>query len=456
VTTQVPALVIGAGISGLVCAYALRKAGMDAHVLESAAESGGVIQTERRNGYLLESGPQSFNDTPPLRQLCRELRIENQLVTAPSRAPRYVLVNGALRPVPLSPPALLASSLFSVKTKARILRDAIGKSSPPQNDESVAAFVRRKFSAELLDRLVGPFVSGIYAGDPETLSVRSAFPQIYEAEKSTGSVIRGLLRARKESTTPTEKPSLQTFRDGNHTLIAALAKCLGGLLHRGVSVSQIRRITNGSGSPRYEVPTTSDGSPQTFSTDCLVVATPAWAASSLLHDVDPEFTSALQRIEYAPVAIAALGYARSVIGHSLDGFGFLVPRSSGLRILGTVWNSSLFPERAPEGHALLTTFVGGATDPQAVSLSDEDVQGIVHRELAPILAISSQPGFASVRKWPRAIPQYNVGYRDIIQQLNSLGQKHNNLFFVGNYLRGPALGACIEQALTVTHQISKK
>ena len=455
-TTPVPALVIGAGISGLVCAHALFKAGMDAHVLESATAPGGVIQSERRDGYLLEFGPQSFNATQPLRQLCRELRIQNQLVTAASRTPRYVLVNGALRPVPLSPPALLASSLFSVKTKTRILRDAIGKSSPPQHDESVAAFVRRKFSAEVLDRLVGPFVSGIYAGDPETLSIRSAFPQIYEAEKATGSVIRGLSRVSNESGAPAEKPSLQAFRDGNHTLIAALAKCLGASLHCGVSVNEIRRIANGSGSCKYEISATLDGSPQAFTTDCLVVATPAWAASSLLHDVDPEFTSALQRIEYAPVAIVALGYARSVVGHALDGFGFLVPRSSGLRILGTVWNSSLFPERSPEGHALLTTFVGGATDPQAVSLCDEELQGIVHRQLAPILAISSQPGFANVKKWPRAIPQYNVGHRDIIHQLNSLRERHNSLFFVGNYLRGPALGACIEQALTVAHQISKK
>ncbi len=209
---------MGGGISGLVCAYALRKAGIDAQLVEASPRPGGVIRSERRDGFLLELGPQSFNGTAPLIELCRDLGIEGQLVQAPRHAARYVLVDGALRQVPLSPPAFFASSLFSAGTKWSILRDLFGRSRPPEEDESVAAFVRRKFSAELLEKLVGPFVSGIYAGDPERLSLRGAFAQLHAAEKSAGSIVRGMMRAARAKKGPRERPTLLSFRDGNETL----------------------------------------------------------------------------------------------------------------------------------------------------------------------------------------------------------------------------------------------
>ena len=203
---QVPVLIVGAGISGLTCAYYLRKSGIDARIVEASSHPGGVIRSERRDGFLLELGPQSFSGTPQLRNLCRDLAIENELVEAPPSAPRFLLIKGQLKPAPLSPPAFFASSLFSLSTKWSILRDIFGRTSPPADDESVADFTRRKFSAELLDKLVGPFVSGIYAGDPEKLSLRAAFPQLHEAERATGSIIRGMMRAAKSKPGP-----LQTF-----------------------------------------------------------------------------------------------------------------------------------------------------------------------------------------------------------------------------------------------------
>src|SRR4029077_10670278 len=188
-TPPVPAVVIGGGISGLVCAYFLNKAGIATPVLEASLVAGGMIRSERRDGFLLELGPQSFSGTAGLQALCAELGIADQFLEAPSRAPRYVLIDGALKSVPLNPPALFTSSLLSLRTKWRIAHDAFGTTRAPEGDESIAAFVRRKFGDELLDRLVGPFVSGIYAGDPERLSLRSSFTQVYHAEKSAGSVI---------------------------------------------------------------------------------------------------------------------------------------------------------------------------------------------------------------------------------------------------------------------------
>jgi oxygen-dependent protoporphyrinogen oxidase len=449
-------LVVGAGISGLVCAYALRKAGVDAQVIESNATPGGVIRSERRDGYLLEFGPQSFNATSALVNLCRELHIDDQLLPAPANAPRYVLVKGGLRPVPLSPPAFIASSLFSPLTKLRVLRDILGRSTPPRSDESVAAFTRRKFSRELLDKLVGPFVSGIYAGDPEKLSLRSAFPQLYEAEKSAGSVIRGLLFSARKRSASAEKPALQTFREGNLTLIQALAANLGPNLSCGVTAQRIGLTATSSGTPAFEITVIANGREELLTTNRLIIATPAQQAATLLADVDPQFESALSAIAYTPVAVVSLDYPKSAIHHSLEGFGFLVPRSSGLRILGTVWNSSLFPNRAPDGHALLTSFVGGATDPSAVSLPESEIVSIVHGELSSVLGISQPPSFSHVQAWQRAIPQYNLGHIQLIDRLDQMQSKYLSIRLIGNYLGGPALGACVEQALTVAQEAIKK
>ena len=455
-TTHVPILVVGSGISGLVCAYTLRKAGINAQIIESSPAPGGVIRSERRDDYLLEYGPQSFNATSSLLNLCHELHIDDQLLQAPPNAPRYVLVKGKLRPVPLSPPAFIASPLFSPVTKLSVLRDILGRSTPAQSDESVAAFTRRKFSRELLDKLVGPFVSGIYAGDPEKLSVRSAFPQLYKAEKSAGSIIRGLLFSAKKRAASAEKPTPRTFREGNQSLIQALAANLGSSLRCGITAQRIRLTTPSHettvDTPTFEVTLLADGREEVLTTNRLIVATPAEEAGTLLHGVDPQFESALSAIPYAPVAVVSLGYPKSAINHSLDGFGFLVPRSSGLRILGTVWNSSLFPGRAPDGHVLLTSFVGGATDPTPTSLTEPEIVSTVHRELASVLGISQLPSFSHGHAWQRAIPQYNLGHNQHIHQLDQMQSKYPSIRLVGNYLRGPALGACVDQALTVAQE----
>jgi len=456
VTAHVPILVVGAGISGLVCAYVLRKAGIDAQVIESSATPGGVIRSERHEGYLLEFGPQSFNATSALLTLCRELHIDDQLLQAPPATPRYVLVNGTLRPVPLSPPAFIASSLFGLLTKLRVLRDILGRSTPPQSDESVAAFTRRKFSSELLDKLVGPFVSGIYAGDPEKLSLRSAFPQLYEAEKSAGSVIRGLLLSARKRAGSAKKPTLQTFREGNQTLIQALAANLRGNLRCGVTGQSIRFTTARSDTTILEVPVLANGREEVLTTNRLIIATPAQQAATLLRDVDPQFESALSAIAYAPVGVISLGYPKTAIQRSLEGFGFLVPRSSGLTILGAVWNSSLFPNRAPDGHVLLTSFVGGATYPSAVSLPESEIVSTVHREFASILGISQPPSFSHVQSWQRSIPQYNLGHIQYMNQLAQMQSKYPSIRLIGNYLRGPALGACVEQALTTAQEAVKR
>jgi oxygen-dependent protoporphyrinogen oxidase len=451
-TTQVPVLIVGAGISGLTCAYHLRKSGIDAHVVEASPRPGGVIRSERRDGFLLELGPQSFSSSSQLLDLCRDLRIQGESIEAPPRAPRFLLINGQLEPAPLSPPAFFASSLFSARTKWSIMHDIFGRTTPPTDDESVANFTRRKFTSELLDKLVGPFVSGIHAGDPEKLSLRAGFPQLHEAERSAGSVIRGMLRAAKSKNGPKQRPTLQSFRVGNETLIKALAANLGPALRCGVEVTTIQ--PSGPETPPSDKPfvveARTEAGSENILADRLVLATPTYVAARLLR---PELASPLGEIEYAPLAVVSLGYHKQDVGHSLEGFGFLIPRSEGLRTLGTVWNSSLFPNRAPQGCVLLTGFIGGATDPQAAALSAGEMTAIVHREVAPILSIRTQPTFSNVEIYQRALPQYNIGHNERIADLERESSSLLNLKLVGNYLRGPAIGACIEQALAVADEI---
>lgn len=450
-TRNVQVLVVGGGISGLVCAYALRKAGVEVLLVEASARPGGVINSLQRDGYLLERGPQSFSGTSQLRTLCAELGIVDQLLEAPPRAPRYVLVDGKLQAVPMSPPAFFTSSLVNGSTKWALLRDIFGKSAPPEADESVAAFVRRKFTVQLLERLVGPFVSGVYAGDPEKLSLRSAFPQAYEAEKAAGSIVRGMVRLGKNKKGPRRRATLNAFREGNETLVRALANLLGARLLTKTAAANIYRQNDGSFHVSLEGSSIDSVSPKT-----VVFATPTDVTGKLLAQIDSSFGPLLATVEYAAVAVVSLGYAKKDVRHSLDGFGFLVPRSAGLRILGTVWNSSLFPGRAPDGHVLLTTFVGGAMDPSAAKLSSEELLSLVQRETAPLLMIKSDPTFCNVTTWPRALPQYNLGHAERLVSIHNNLARFPGLFLTGNYLRGPAIGACVEKALAVADEVKAK
>jgi len=458
-SSEIQALVIGAGISGLATAYALQRANVSTLIVDSAARPGGVIQSIKRDGYLLECGPQSFSGNSQISFLSNKLGILHERILANPRAPRYVLIHGALKSVPMGP-MLLGSSFLSGGTRGAIVRDVLGSELPPEPDESVAAFTRRKFSETLLDRLVGPFVSGIYAGDPEKLSLRAAFPILYEAERASGSMIRGTFKVLKERKAkrgpePREKPTLQTFRDGNETLVQALAEHLGKQLLLRFEALSIEPLdpSVGPDAPRFRVTVRSPRGPEIIQAERLVMATPTNVTAQLLGGLDPAFETNLRAVEYSGVAVVSLGYRKADVGNPLNGFGFLVPRSSQLSILGSVWNSSLFPDRAPEGHALLTSFVGGATNPGAVRQSAEELADLVHRESKPILNIAREPVFRNVTIWPRAIPQYNLGH---VARLAAVAQARGTfpgLYFAGNYLNGPAIGTCVEQALKIANEI---
>ena len=458
-STQVQTLVVGAGISGLATAYALQKAGVAAVVVEASARPGGVIQSVEKEGYLIECGPQSFAGNASITAICHDLDILNLRLLADPKAPRYVLIDGKLQSVPMGP-GLLTSPVMAGGTRSAILKDILMKSRAPEPDESVAAFTRRKFSATLLDRLVGPFVSGIYAGDPEKISLRAAFPILYEAESLAGSVVRGAFKVLKErkakrGNAPREKSTLQTFQLGNETLVRALASKLEERLFCDVELTSITALDPGREpkAPRFLVTMNTPRGPEKLEAERLVLAVPTQVAGGLLVGLHPEFQKQLGGIEYAGVGVVSLGYKKNHVANALAGFGFLVPRSSGLNVLGTVWNSSLFPRRAPDGEALLTSFVGGATNPGVLQKAPDELVALVHGEIAPLLGISHEPVFNNVTVWPRAIAQYNLGHTARIAEIEKLRQGFPGLHFAGSYLNGPAIGTCVEQALKVADEI---
>jgi protoporphyrinogen/coproporphyrinogen III oxidase len=442
--------VIGGGISGLSCAYRLRQLGLIVELVEAEDRIGGMIGSVERDGFLFDCGPQSFQGTAALLGLIKELGIESELQRADPKAPRFILFHGHLREVPMSPKAILTSSLLGPGTRLRILAEAVRRTRPPEKDESIANFVRRKFGHEILEYLVAPFVSGVYSGDPEKLSLRAAFPSLDEWERRYGSILRGAMKSRqKESSGP---PPLCSFRRGMRTLTQALAKNLGEHVKTSSRVAAIRfpeRVAGGD----YYLQVVRASRNMDISSRAMVLAIPAYVAGQLIGRVSSALSHALGGIAYAPVTVVASGYYLRQIGRTLDGFGFLVPRREKLRTLGTVWNSSLFPGRAGEGRAVLTSFAGGTTDPAFVAKTEDEIAEIVENENARVLQITGPPIASAVWRYPRALPQYNLGHGHVVEQIRASASEIPGLFFCGNYLEGPSLGKCVEQGFRTAESV---
>ena len=444
--------IIGAGISGLSCAYRLRCLNVPFLLFDSSVNPGGLVSSVQRDAYLFESGPQSFQGTGTLISFIRDLGIHGEMLQADPKAPRYILHKGRFKQIPMSPQALLTSSLLSAGSRWKIASEPFRKSRPPSHEESIADFVRRKFGHEILEYLVSPFVSGVYAGDPEQLSLKAAFPTLEEWERDYGSILRGAMKSRSAQTERKGPPPLCSFRRGVGTFPRAIAQSLGDSFQPGVAVRAVHRESS-PGRPAYELHTESLGQAASLGVSAVVLATPAYTSSHLIASLSPRLGAILSGIVYAPVAVVAAAYFSRQVAEILHGFGFLVPRKEKFSVLGTIWNSSLFPGRAPLDKVVMTSFLGGATDPDIVAKSREEIASTAHAENSKILGIEGRPITTEVWAYPKALPQYNLGHAHILEDLRDAARETPGLFFSGNYLDGPSIGKCVEQGFSTAEAV---
>lgn len=460
-------VVVGAGITGLTLGYRLRQQGIKGVVLEANSRVGGSISSQTTQGYCWEEGPNSFTPTPALVNLIAELGLADQLVWADGKLPRFVYWEDQLMPVPLSPPAALTTPLLSVGGKLKALIGLLGfVSPPPDREETVEQFFTRQLGAEVTQRLVSPFTSGVYAGNVAQLSARAAFARIADLETDYGSVFAGLWQAPRPQPDPISpevhpqprRGQLGNLRKGLQQLPEALADQLGDRLKRGWQVQSLtsETPTETDPSPIYRLQIQTPTGQHSLRTRGVILTVPAYGAAEILSSLSPMAAEHLHQIPYPPVAVVALGYPTTALPQPLRGFGHLIPRSEGLRTLGTIWSSCLFPDRAPQGYHLLLSFIGGATDPEYVhrhqvpaitELSPAERAEIVHQELSRVLLTQSvQPQILGEKLWPRAIPQYTLGHRQRLRQIFDQLQTWPGISLCANYLDGVSLGDCVKRA----------
>jgi oxygen-dependent protoporphyrinogen oxidase len=435
-------LVVGAGISGLTTAFHLARGGRRVAVVESSPRVGGAVQTHDDGPWRFELGPNTvLENHPAVTRLITEAGLDGEKLTAsPQAKRRYLWKGGRLVPLPSSALAFLGTSLFPAGAKLRLLREPWIAPARRDADESIADFVRRRIGQAFLDYAVGPFVSGVYAGDPERLSVRWAVPKIYALERDHGSLIRGAFAKRKG---PAPGGAMISLRGGLEELPRHLARVIGDV-RTGLACA---RVLAGDGVLRAE---TAQGA---IEARRLVVTAPADVAASLLADLTAGASLRLQDIPYAAVAVVSLGYRRADVAHALDGFGFLVPRKEGLKILGCLFPSTLFPARAPEGHVALSAFVGGSLDGETPRAPEESILATVEAEVARALGTRAAPVYRLVRRWPRAIPQYELGHGRFVELGQELENRHPGLHLGGNWLRGVSVPDCIKNATALAEEI---
>ncbi len=425
-------LVVGSGISGLSTAYRLKKEGVSVVVYEKDDEIGGNIKTLSEEGYLFELGPQTILADGEILEFFNQIGLK-PLRASPGSKNRYVLKGGRIIPVPLNPISFLTTPLLSFRGKIRVLKE-IFVPPDPKEEESLGDFVRRRLGEEVLRYLVQPFVSGVYAGDPEDLSVRYAFPKLYALEKEFGSLIKGAVKKRALG----PGGVLVSFREGLRDLVNKLASDLE--IRKEAVVLRIRKKED-----RFILDTRGGK----VEAKAVVVTSPAYTSSYLLKDLSWSASLEFSKIDYPPVVVVNVGVKE---GYVPDGFGFLVPRVEGKRILGVIFSSKIFPGRSPEGKDLLTVYLGGATDREVVELSEEEILETVERELREILGV---PGieFGRVKVWKRAIPQYTVGYGRFLKLAEDMERDYKGLFLAGNYIGGVSVADCIRNSKKVAEKV---
>ncbi len=445
-------IIVGGGISGLSLAYFLieKASSLDILILESEKKAGGKIWTDRAEGFLCEGGVNGFLDNRP-----RTLELAAKLGLTPVRSndaarKRFIFSDGKLHKLPESPISFFLSNLLSLYGRLRIVWEVVVPKGGG-DDETLADFARRRLGREAFEKLIDPMASGIYAGDPETMSLKSCFPRIYDLENKYGSLIMALIKLQREAKRTGKKVGpgpggvLTSFYDGMEVFILALKAFLGERLK---TVSRVVSIDKKGDT--YTV-FLSDNSK--VEAESVVLATPAHVTSEIVKDFNRNLSLTLGEIPYPPVSVVCMGYMRNKIKQPLDGFGFLIPKRENRKILGTLWDSSIFPNRAPEGHVLLRSMLGGAMAAE-VALQEEDrLASTVVDEMEKIMDVKAQPDFVRVYTHEKGIPQYLLGHGKLLDKIDTIVSGHSGFYLTGNSYRGIGVNDCIENSYKLAERI---
>lgn len=458
-------LIIGGGISGLTVAHAsgLGNRPDKCELWESTGRLGGTIGTDRVDGYSVDWGPNGFLDREPLTlQFVDELGLRDCLEPAnPKSEKRFIAKRGRLHPVPFSPGKMLTTGLLSPLEKARVFCEPFIPARRVNDDESVFEFAARRIGRAAAETFVDPMVSGVYGGLARELSLPACFPIMREMEMRYGSLVKALIARSREkrrataSAGPAKRKSggpagpggkLTSFLTGLDILIQRLGERLHEIIRLNRQIAWIRRTEDG-----WEI---GDSTGRTVQARRVVVACPTYAAAPMFREFDRELAEAFDSIPYAPIIVMGTGHRREDINHPLDGFGFLIPRNQGIRTLGSIWTSSIFSERAPEGRVQLRSMLGGAGDPAVLELSDTQLWETLRRELDPFIGIRKDPEFIRIFRWEKGIPQFKLGHRDRREKLERLVARHSGLFMAGNAYYGVGLNDCVKMSYRVAGRLA--
>jgi oxygen-dependent protoporphyrinogen oxidase len=457
--------IVGGGISGLTAAFYLeqeRRRGtpLEFVVFEADARFGGVIRTERVDGCIVEAGPDSFLTAKPwARELCEDLRMASQLIgSRNAERQTYMLLKGKLEPVPpgmhMMVPTkfgpILRSKLFSTATKLAMLREYFTPPPPlgADDDESVASLITRHFNAEVVERLADPLLSGIYGGDAARLSARATLPQMVEREFRWHSLVRGALAARKEQG-GSAQPLFTTVKDGMQRMTEAIIRHLPReTLRSSRPVERIEQKEDG-----YRI--TSSGACEEY--DHVILATPAYTTAKLLASLpeSAKLVELLNETSYTSTITVALAYLASDV-RLPEGFGFLVPRTEGKRMMACTFVDRKFEHRAPQGTALLRVFLSAMRNPQILELSDDQVTAIVKDELREILGIAAEPRFTRVFRWKNAMPQYEIGHLLRVARMEMHMQRYPGLQLCGNAYHGIGVPDCVRMGRAMADAVMRR
>lgn len=450
--------IVGGGISGLAAALRLAAldSALDIHLFESNNQLGGVLQTEQRDGFCLELGPDSMLSRLPWGvDLCRRIGLEGELVNTNAKPSGvHVVCRGRLLRVPeglavMAPQRIwpmVTTPILSWAGKLRLAAEWLIPCRQSDQEESLADFARRRLGRETLARLVQPLASGIYMGDPERLSVQAAFPQFVQMEREHGSLIRAARRQRtRDQAQDAGGPQFSLFvapRRGMRQLVDALAKQLAGCrIHCSHRVEQIS--PDGAGGWRLDVVDQSTGDRRQESCAGVILALPACHAGALVERIDRELAATLTQIPCAGCVVVNLAYERHAVGHPLDSFGFVVPHAERQSVLACTFSSQKYPDRCPEGKVLLRAFLGGACFPEVLDWPDQQVMQVVQRELGQLLGVRGRPLFWKIVRWQHSMPQYNIGHLQRLQKMEELVVALPGLELAGNFSRGVGIPHCI-------------